>query len=71
MCLEYLIDQCGKGSQSSAFIGIQDGKINFHDLRDFDRMIDVEYQRPKEQWWLGLKSIATLLANPGPDTGSG
>jgi hypothetical protein len=29
-------------------------------------MIDSEYQRPKEQWWLGLNVIASLLAKPGP-----
>ena len=71
MCLEYLIEQCEKGSESSAFIGIQNGQIKFHDLRDFDRMIDAEHQRPKEQWWLELKGIASLLAKPGPATLAG
>ena len=66
MCLEYLIDQCGKGSDSNAFIGIQNGQIQFRDLLDFDRLIDAEHQRPKEQWWLELKDIASLLAKPGP-----
>lgn len=62
MCLEYLVEQCEHGSKDSAFIGIQNGQIKFHDLRDFDRMIDAEHQRPKDQWWLELKSIATLLS---------
>lgn len=66
MCLEYLLDQCEKGSEKSAFIGIENGQIQFHDLRDFDRMIDTEYQRPEEQWWLELRDIARLLAKPGP-----
>ncbi|HET9588429.1 MAG TPA: 6-phosphofructokinase [Anaerolineales bacterium] len=66
MCLKYLIEQCETASINSAFIGIQNGQIQFHDLRDFDRMIDAEYQRPKEQWWLELKGIASLLAKPGP-----
>jgi len=66
MCLEYLIDQCEKGSDSSAFIGIQNGQIQFRDLHDFNRLIDAEHQRPKEQWWLELKGIASLLAKPGP-----
>ncbi|HSO12105.1 MAG TPA: 6-phosphofructokinase [Anaerolineales bacterium] len=66
MCLDYLIEQCEKGEHNSAFIGIQNGQIQFHDMRDFDRMINAEYQRPKDQWWLELKSIATLLAKSGP-----
>ncbi len=62
MCLDYLLEQCGKGEYNSAFIGMQNGQIHFHDMRDFDRLIDAEHQRPKEQWWLELKNIASLLA---------
>jgi len=66
MCLEHLIEQCDQQSVESSFIGMQNGQIKFHDLRDFDRMIDTEFQRPREQWWLELKSIADLLAKSGP-----
>jgi 6-phosphofructokinase 1 len=65
LCLEHLIEKCNKQSSDSAFIGMQNGQIKFHDLRDFDRMIDAEFQRPREQWWLELKPIATLLAKSG------
>lgn len=67
LCLEYLIEKCGKGEHDSAFIGMQNGQIHFHDMRDFDRMIDEEHQRPKDQWWLELKGIADLLAKSGPN----
>ena len=67
LCLEHLLEQCDKQSSESAFIGMQNGQIKFHDLRDFDRMIDTEFQRPREQWWLELKSIASLLAKSGPN----
>jgi 6-phosphofructokinase 1 len=66
MCLEHLIDQCEKQEFGSAYIGMQKGAIHFHDMRDFDRMIDSEHQRPKEQWWLELKGIASLLAKQAP-----
>jgi 6-phosphofructokinase 1 len=69
MCLDYLIEQCDKGEYNSAFIGMQNGQIHFHDMRDFDRMIDAEFQRPKDQWWMGLKDIAELLARSGPTAG--
>jgi hypothetical protein len=46
---------------------MQNGQIKFHDLRDFDRMIETEFQRPREQWWLELKGIASLLAKSGPN----
>ena len=66
LCLEFLIDECEKQGNSSAFIGMQDGQIKFHDMRDFDRMVEWRFQRPKEQWWLELRKIASLLAQLGP-----
>ena len=66
LCLEHLLEQCEGTEFGSAFIGMQNGQIQFHDMRDFDRMIDSEHQRPKDQWWLELKGIATLLAQQGP-----
>jgi len=66
LCLEFLIGECDKKGDQNAFIGLQNGQIQFHDMRDFERMVESEYQRPREQWWLGLRPIARLLAQPGP-----
>ncbi|MBN1313140.1 MAG: 6-phosphofructokinase [Anaerolineae bacterium] len=68
LCLEFLIEECEKGSDHSAFIGLQSGQIKFHDMRDFERMVDISCQRPKEQWWMELKRIASLLAKLSPET---
>lgn len=66
LCLEFLIEECNKNGQRSAFIGLQNGQIHYHDMRDFERMVESEYQRPREEWWLGLRPIASLLAQRGP-----
>jgi len=66
LCLEYLIKECNQGGSNCAFIGLQKGKYNFHDMRDFERMIDTRHERPKEQWWLELNGIASLMAKFGP-----
>jgi len=66
LCLEHLIQQCEKGSTGNAFIGLQTGKVIFHDMRDFERMVDMITQRPKDQWWLQLKTIANLMAKLSP-----
>jgi len=65
-CINFLIEQAEKGSTASAFIGLQGKEIKFHDLEDFPRMVDLEKQRPKEQWWMDLRHIAKVLAQPGP-----
>jgi 6-phosphofructokinase 1 len=62
LCLEHLIEQCNQGDTSGCFIGLQDGKFIFHDMRDFDRMADLQCQRPREQWWLQLRPIAHIMA---------
>ena len=64
-CIHYLIEQADQGLDSSAFIGLQGKEIKFHDLEDFPRMSDRELRRPKEQWWLSIRPISKLLAQPG------
>ena len=62
----YLIDQAEKDATGCAFIGLQGKEIKFHNLEDFPRMIDSDNQRGKDQWWLSLRPIAQVLAQPGP-----
>ena len=68
LCLDHLIEKCEQKSDTISFIGLQGGKYQFEDMRDFHRMVDLEYQRPINQWWLNLRPIARLLAKlaPGP-----
>lgn len=65
-CIHYLIEQAEKGSTTSAFIGMQGKEIKLLDLEDFPRMVDLDKQRPKIQWWMDLRHIARVLAQPGP-----
>jgi 6-phosphofructokinase 1 len=69
-CIEFLIEEveANKNPAAAALIGLQAGKVRFSNLEDFPRMIDEQYQRPKEQWWLELRSIAKVLAQPGPQS---
>jgi 6-phosphofructokinase 1 len=66
LCLEYLVKECSEESNNCVFIGLQKGQMNFHDMRDFERMIDAKHERPKEQWWLEMKKIASLMAKLDP-----
>jgi 6-phosphofructokinase 1 len=43
-------------------------EIKFHNLEDFERMVDLKKQRPKQQWWMDLRQIAKVLAQPGPNS---
>ena len=65
-CIDFLIEQVENKSSHSAFIGLQGKEIKFHNLDDFDRMVDMKAQRPAVQWWMDLRPIARVLAQPGP-----
>jgi 6-phosphofructokinase 1 len=66
-CVDFLIEQCEKSSSACTFIGLDAGKLQFHPMEDFTRAVDMQHQRPKDQWWLELRPIARLLAQPAPD----
>jgi 6-phosphofructokinase 1 len=65
-CIDWLIDQANTSQAEGAFIGLGNGQIRFHNLDDFLRMSDHKFERPKEQWWLELRPIARVMAQPGP-----
>jgi len=64
--IDFLIEKATSGSMDSAFIGLQGKDILFHAIEDFPRMADRENHRPKQQWWLDVRPIAKVLAQPGP-----
>lgn len=65
-CIEYLIEKAGQSQPGAAFIGLQNGRMQFHNLEDLPRMLDRDFHRPREQWWLTLRPIAKIMAQPGP-----
>lgn len=65
-CIEFLIEQAAKHIPAAAFIGLTGGHVQFHDMADFERMIDRKHERPREQWWLMLRPIADIMAQPDP-----
>ncbi len=69
-CIERLIAQAEQPAPAWEFVGFHAGQLTFHNLDDLPRMIDAAHQRPKEQWWLDVRSIAKVLAQPEPGTAS-
>ncbi|MGD9252529.1 MAG: 6-phosphofructokinase [Holophagae bacterium] len=65
-CVERLIDEAEAGSDTALAVGLRDGKIDFTELESLRRQVDSEFQRPKKQWWMELRPIARILAQPGP-----
>lgn len=68
--IQYLIEQAVHSRSDPAFIGFQRGQISTHNLQDLPFMVDQAKERPREQWWMELRPIARVLAQPGPSVES-
>jgi 6-phosphofructokinase 1 len=66
LCIEYLADQLGQPGAVSACVGQKGGQLLFTDFEDIPRLMDRNFRRPKIQWWLDLRPLARVLAQPGP-----
>ncbi|MFT5194965.1 MAG: 6-phosphofructokinase 1 [Cellvibrionaceae bacterium] len=58
--------QHGKNEPVSSCVGMVNGRYQFTPLEDVTRMMDKQNERPKVQWWLDLRRIAKVLAQPNP-----
>jgi 6-phosphofructokinase 1 len=65
-CITYLEEHVGRPDPISASIGLENGSIGFTNLEEVPRLMDRKYRRPKRQWWLTLRPIARVMAQPGP-----
>jgi 6-phosphofructokinase 1 len=64
--IDYIEEQVDSSESISACIGLKKGNLQFTDLEEIPRMLDTAHSRPKKQWWLNLRRVAAILAQPGP-----
>ena len=64
--IDYLEQQIKENEYVSACIGQVRGQIQFTNFLDVPRLLDKELARPKDQWWLALREIAQVMAQPEP-----
>jgi 6-phosphofructokinase 1 len=65
-CIDFLIEEAQNDPPGAAFIGLQGGRVALSNLEDMPRMMDYANSRPKRQWWLDLRVIAKVMAQPAP-----
>jgi 6-phosphofructokinase 1 len=65
-CINFLEEKALAGSDEAAVVGLSGSGYHFTPLDEVLRTYDVAHQRPKQQWWMDLRPIARLLAQPGP-----
>jgi 6-phosphofructokinase 1 len=65
-CINFLEEKALGGSDEAAVVGLSGSGYHFTPLEEVLRTYDVAHQRPKQQWWMELRPIARMLAQPGP-----
>jgi 6-phosphofructokinase 1 len=66
-CIEFLTTNASKMPPLAVAIGLQKGQVVFTDLEGLPRYTDNGFQRPRAQWWLELRPIARIMAQPRPN----
>ena len=59
--VEFLIKKASKGKHEVVSIGLHGGHLDYQNIEDLEKLVDVNYDRPKEQWWLKLEQIINLF----------
>lgn len=63
-CIEFLIDRATHGRPDGVFIGYKGGRLQLISLEELPRMTEPGHTRPREQWWMELRTIANILCQP-------
>ena len=65
--IDIVIEQCSqKGRADDAVcLGLVNDTITSTPLYTLERTVDQRYQRPHQQWWMQLRPLASMLAQPG------
>jgi 6-phosphofructokinase 1 len=66
-CIDYLEQHVGHPEPISACIGLTNGSLGFTEMEEVPKLMDRHFRRPKQQWWLQLRPIARIMAQPGPN----
>jgi len=69
--IEFLTEATSQTPPPAVAIGRQGGRTSFTNLEDLPRLTDAAFDRPKNQWWLELRPIAKVMAQPSPQVRTG
>ena len=62
--VDILSSALSDGGSDAVMIGLERGALTTHPISDLPALIDPATHRPRDQWWVGLTSVARDLAEP-------
>lgn len=67
-CIDYLENHIEAEENPSAVVGLLGSEMMFTHFDDVPRLMDRKARRPRDQWWMSLRPIARILAQPRPSS---
>ncbi|MCP3931866.1 MAG: 6-phosphofructokinase [Bacteroidetes bacterium] len=64
LCMDYITKKCMNKKKPVSFIGLERGEVNFVKMSRWPELVDAKKQRPVDQWWMDLRTVANLMADP-------
>jgi 6-phosphofructokinase 1 len=61
-CIDYLKEHAQDDPAPVSCIGLVQGRVRFTSLENFPTLVNEKLQRPREQWWLRLRTIMDAMA---------
>ena len=61
-----IAERAAAGQPAAEFIGMKSGAVEFGSLEDYPRLIDAANRRPRQQWWMEVRTINEALSRPAP-----
>ena len=59
--INFLVENASNKKHDVVSIGLHGGHLNISNIEDLERMVDFNFDRPKNQWWLKLEQIVNLF----------
>ena len=59
--MDFLVKKASKNKHDVVSIGLHGGHLDYRNIEDLEKLVDVNYDRPKEQWWMKLEQIINLF----------
>ena len=59
--MDFLVKKATKNKHDVVSIGLHGGHLDYQNIEDLERLVDVNYHRPKDQWWTKLEQIINLF----------
>ena len=66
LSIRRLAEHAEAGQAAAEFVGMKAGVAEFGAIEDYPRLVDAANRRPKQQWWLGTRTINETLSRPAP-----